>query len=758
MEKHLVLLALAELLLLCFSATYLLEGQLLSWDSIGHRAEAIVYKENIFPGLYGWNSYFLFGYPIESYPPLSRYLLSMLMVFFDSVLSAKILTIAAVLAVPVSTYFFLRKWGYEKSGSSCAALLCAAFMAFFSSSNGVSLYSALFVGALANFIALPMTFLALAYYRENPKLAAVFAALVILAHLIFAINMLIALAAIFLFHIYRTGFKANQAAKFSIFLLLAFALSSFWAFPFAEHLLHMPKNVSYVTLAFRPEPMCRSVIGLALCLGALFIIKTFEKHRAPLFLAAIFVMFSLARLIFLWFLFPSYNFSICQQVITLLTGVSLLFLIRSKDKGISSLYFIFLACYFTVTSALFGLSYLQIQHPFQLLIAHINRFDSFLYLIEAGIVGLAIPKIIGGIGSMFGKNGKEKYAVLACYFAVFIALFAMFAPAAPYKNGADQLLDFPKMDMLGRSFVIALPHNGAGEEFSNSQDYQLFYSSRKPIVRGLFVEEAAMASTAFGQIYSSMSYLLGYERTNWSYLSIPTSSYYSSNYGESLRFYSDLFWITDVLVEKSSTSLVGDYDALGRNFQLLGTVNASGREFLHYRLGNFSVVQARQAQQVCFDDYGKFNSQWFASGETQLYYYSCGVPAPSGPTGRVELEEYKNGYVRFRAESDSGLPMPVLFKEAYQENWKAYANGREIEIYRATPGFMMVFANGEVVMEYGPGPAHYAGLAVSALGVIALIFFRIPPGEENEVCRATPNSPESIAPCREKAPKKRKRG
>lgn len=68
----------------------------------------------------------------------------------------------------------------------------------------------------------------------------------------------------------------------------------------------------------------------------------------------------------------------------------------------------------------------------------------------------------------------------------------------------------------------------------------------------------------------------------------------------------------------------------------------------------------------------------------------------------------------------------VLFKESFFDRWHAYVDGREVTVYRAGPGFMLVFLPpgtrfpATVTLRYEKSALDWAGIAVSALTLVAL--------------------------------------
>ncbi|MEK6927825.1 MAG: hypothetical protein AABX11_05325 [Nanoarchaeota archaeon] len=75
--------------------------------------------------------------------------------------------------------------------------------------------------------------------------------------------------------------------------------------------------------------------------------------------------------------------------------------------------------------------------------------------------------------------------------------------------------------------------------------------------------------------------------------------------------------------------------------------------------------------------------------------------------------------IRFRIESEKEIP--VIIKQSYFPNWKAYSDGKAIKIYEVSPSFMMVFAKGEIELRYENRFVDILGLILSLVGVLSLI-------------------------------------
>ena len=92
---------------------------------------------------------------------------------------------------------------------------------------------------------------------------------------------------------------------------------------------------------------------------------------------------------------------------------------------------------------------------------------------------------------------------------------------------------------------------------------------------------------------------------------------------------------------------------------------------------------------------------------------------------RVVVAAHNDDWTKVKLNIDAEAPQPVLVKFSYFPWWKARADGHEIQIYRAAPNLMLIFANGELGLEFKePAWLNFLYLISSAtiLGVIFQLF------------------------------------
>ena len=89
------------------------------------------------------------------------------------------------------------------------------------------------------------------------------------------------------------------------------------------------------------------------------------------------------------------------------------------------------------------------------------------------------------------------------------------------------------------------------------------------------------------------------------------------------------------------------------------------------------------------------------------------------------IKKTKNeDYIRFFVDSEEKVP--ILIKMTYFLNWKAYVydnagNKKEIEVFKATPYLMLIYAKGEIEIVYKMILIDYVGIILSLIGLIWFI-------------------------------------
>lgn len=210
------------------------------WDIFGHYFSATYVKEYLFPRPTGWNPFFFLGFPLNQfYGPLYSYLGAALGFVVGIELAFKLILITSLILMPVSFYYFARKFEFSKLKSSIIMLSMWAIL-FINPQQmgehmpfGGDMYTTFNIGIITNAVALMLLFFYLGKINESFKnkkyiIPSILFSLIILMHPYVAVIAFICFLAIFI-----TKTKIKKYFPFTIkHLILTFLLTAFWTIPF----------------------------------------------------------------------------------------------------------------------------------------------------------------------------------------------------------------------------------------------------------------------------------------------------------------------------------------------------------------------------------------------------------------------------------------------------------------------------------------------------------------------------------------------
>lgn len=687
------LLVLSLLLLLPATCTFLKYSQGMGWDLPGHIAEADIYRNEILPDVYGYNPYFLFGYPIHLYPPLSRILLALFSYALGTVLAAKLLLAFGVLCSPLALHFMLRKNGYDSFPSACACVLFSAFFATAAQSYEVSIKNAYYLGLFSYYSALPLVFLAIAYFNENRRFSAALSALALL------FNTMLGAAAI----AFSLALSANsllsrkwkqELSSGILYALLLLLICAWWIAPFAEETIakgnagyHIPFDIGKI----RNE----NLAGLAAAAVAFFLSRNRQKGA---FLAVLFFALLAARLIL-----PSAYFgqaSWFEYSSGTLGCIAVAMLFFKKDRFFTSLYAGFLLAYFSATLSLVILS--GLNNAFLLPIVHAYRVSGFISVLDFAAIGLAAASLLGKRAGIACAALAAILCAAACVSPSNELSFYLHQDEAPYSYNFSGLQTGQGRAIMAGNLDPGMPHTAYDE---------YFMQTGKPTVRGLFVEQAI--SSYFASPLSRK--ISGIDTFDWGLTSAPFFGGISTNYPIWAAKYADLAGVSDAIVSPSAyrKDNYDDITPLSSNFRNASPIKANGGTLLHFKLGDFQLADARPAYPICEKDWKQASLKWFSSigsfpssGKIPVGYQSCDSARAfsSGNNPSVQVLKYSAKKISLFVGSKDEVP--VFIKQAYSPNWVARGPSGALQVYRATPEFMLVFGKGAIELEYR-APWHY---------------------------------------------------
>lgn len=717
--RYFLILLLAELILIPSIASYLLNSQALATDTPGHMAEALVYRDNILPNIYGWNSFFFFGYPIHSYPPLSRIIIGAFSYLFGIQWATKIVLAISCLLIPATVYYFMLKHTENKNVAAFSALALAIFMLFVKNASFlVSLYGAFTMGLVANYVALPLFFLALAFYPKNWKTAIILSALVILTNMAVAMGLFLVIALIEILNWSKN--KKFEFKRLVIYGLTVIALVAFWLAPFIinqsdTHVVSPSQQFGIDNSNLYFFKILPIYLSLTVVLVILLVLckKTENKDRETAwFLSSAFALLLILEMIYSITLISTTADSGLLGLLFFAYPFSALFLLLKKKEWVL---FIQLGILAILMISIIGLSLIYYLSPngapFLSLSIHVFRLQQFENIFEILVVGTALAYLIESIKS------KTLFTVIGVLALSFLAAmnFGLIAPYAhPVEYAEDY--DFSNANLTGRAQIF----EWTNESIPQAAQVSYFLATKKPIGGGLFLEEAQLSVMDMDYLCDTVTKAIG----TWGAFTCNTSMNVRLNKSENIRFYSRVLWISDVLLNENSLTQENMTFPV-KDFENPVNFTSNGKTFLDYQVSNSEVVETIDPKPICENQWASFIKKWFQSGEIALYYQDC--DAVWNGTGKFLNDDvisdinYSNGKISFNFNSDKLTP--VMIKEAYSKGWNAYANGQKLQIYQVTPEFMLVFLQGneKVEFRYEMGIPEYIGIAISLVTLAMLV-------------------------------------
>jgi hypothetical protein len=124
-------------------------------------------------------------------------------------------------------------------------------------------------------------------------------------------------------------------------------------------------------------------------------------------------------------------------------------------------------------------------------------------------------------------------------------------------------------------------------------------------------------------------------------------------------------------------------------------------------------------------DWKMTNTLWFSDVHGVPIFTNKPIPETAHPAQSgewVEVLKRSPNLDHLELQVHAPQDIPVLVKIGYFPNWKLTIDGKEAQIYRASPDLMLFFGKGHAVLEYKRSWAEYAGLILSACGLVLLVF------------------------------------
>ncbi len=657
------------------------------FDSAGHFANAYYIKNSFWPWPDGWNMMNLSGFPQGLlYSSLFSWLGAALSYLIPLQISIKVLISLSIFFFPVSVFLIGMKIFKSKIISNVLAVFVSVFY-FFETGLNDNMYSDLFYGMLPHLFSLTFFFFYILSFlrffddKKKWRIQACLLALCFLFHIITGVTALVFSFIFLIFSFKEKGLRGSVGKH----LFLAGLLTFFWWLPFAV-------NLNYASGSNASSFYSPIVIFISPLILFLSVAVFFKKHRYAIFFKSVAVLNSLVLLFSLGGDFIrlediAIHFSRFLVYPVLLSPILLLYIIHDKKINWQIINF-----------------------------SSISAFIFYIFFLRIVPVGPFDTNLLEGIGEKY--SGGRVIAVGSSD-----SLDARFHSTRMKINIDYSLPVFEGLFMessINGWYTMSLLQNWG----ANMENFTWAYIDLSPPI------DLSWASRIFGINYE---YLIS---------DTPPNDYRSNFldlYQRELKKKASSTINTiseeerDLLFKLGKERLVDDMRIVSF---LKGAPGFYYQSF--YKVNDTSIVEALSERPVNIDkDWNNsirkwWTSDWLKSSSNTDSKYDKPILVFNG-TPYSWLLAKKNTGLEFKVLNkrmdsfsvDASVletPAPIYVKVSYFPFWKAYReNGEELKIYKASPNFMMVYANENIIFKYIKPWYYYFAYIVSGLSLLYLI-------------------------------------
>jgi hypothetical protein len=311
------------------------------------------------------------------------------------------------------------------------------------------------------------------------------------------------------------------------------------------------------------------------------------------------------------------------------------------------------------------------------------------------------------------------------YFGIFLLFLFFLIPLNPISTSRLDSLNFTSDN---RVLVLS-----SRDTFHHSTSHNYAIQNNQSGIKGLFVEATPQAAIVLtlennldpGSIYWGRKIKRYYLETNLSEICdlLPhQANALGFDYILAERFsfrykLDDCF--SDVNIDNSSNvpySIISNFTGYIENQSKLN----NSTSFFLFELPETSLVEIPTKRlELLSEEWDDYVYHWFFTPQIKDYIFVSGLQNFS-VDGQIKNISYTKDGLSFEVDSDDVVP--VLVKISEFPNWRAYQNNTRLEIFRASPYMMLVYAApGEVVFKYVRDPIDIISIFISIVSFILLV-------------------------------------
>lgn len=375
---------------------------------------------------------------------------------------------------------------------------------------------------------------------------------------------------------------------------------------------------------------------------------------------------------------------------------------------------------------------------FNVLVISISLFGSLIGLDGAAVHFsriLTMPVILSlliGVASLSVVKINWQFINLFLAFSLFFYfLFFRIIPVGPFET--QILTDIASQYKKGRVLVVGMSEN-LDVRFHSTR-MKLIENHQLLVAEGLFVE-----SSANGWFLMSLLQSWSKDRESfiWAYRYLDNVA--DLSWGVRIFGINYVYEITDkpIILDETADKVIKE--KLLDNEKTVNILGSKGTGAYYQYL--FSTSDTDLAEAVYLrpfninDSWGIKTKEWWSTdwlrASSTDYLYDKPLLVYRAPVSDWRLANSKENFsitdISSRLDSfvvdasSLSSPAPIYVKVGYFPFWKAYNDqGQELEIYKASPNFMLVYGQGKIIFKYVKPFYYYLGYAISGLTLAVIV-------------------------------------
>jgi len=656
---------------------FIISNNLEGFDHSGQYASAYYIKNFFWPWPNGWNSMFLSGFPQGIfYPSFFHWIIALFSFIIPLDLSYKIVLSFAILLFPIIVFFLAFKL-FKNYFKASAVLVIISILYYFNVGLNDNLYSDVYYGMSSHLFSLTIFFLYLytlyILIKDDKKwyLSAIVLAISIMTHVITA-----SVSILFSFILLILSWKNNKLKKSLLkHHFGAFFISLFWILPFLM-------NIKYIS----GGDMTSSETLL---------------------------------------------------LIILMPFILLLSLITLKIKNEYSLLLKTICIFNVFIIVVYILSKLFLINDFPI---HFGRLLIYPFLLSSFL-------LIYYLNNKLIKWRNFNLFLMFCFSFYFFYLNLI--PVGPFSI---KILDKVEEFWQGGRIIVTGDSIKLDNRFHSTRT-KLAVDHQIPIAGGLFTESSSNG-------WFMMSLLKSWDSGQnsnfiWAYNDLENvidlnwgSKIFGINYEYRIQDKSPTIEENDFKDQKQKSIDISNNKNLDFKIsrirllddeKVISMLSGGNSPFYYqtlYKINDTGIAEVLDIKPINISENWDYNlrkwwsTDWLKVENSEVYkkpilIYNKNIDDWVLPKNNKVIPFIENKKMdSFMIDaSDFKSNVPIYIKVEYFPYWKAYdESGQKLEIYKASPNFMLVYGNGKITFKYTEDNYYYFGFIISGLTLLFFIF------------------------------------